>query len=94
MSNPIPALRMADELDCQQCWKPHAEEMRRLLSLALRHEAEAAQARRELFDAKALNQELLEALHWMKNAFIVDKSWEGTQLHNFVLSVIAKAEGQ
>ena len=62
MSNQIPALRMASELECQQCWKPHAEEMRRLLSLALRHEAEAAQARRELSDAKALNQELLEGM--------------------------------
>ena len=58
------ALRLSEILEggSDQFKKEAATELRRLLSESLRIEALHAQAQRELFDAKALNQELLEAL--------------------------------
>lgn len=66
----IEALSIAEKLDLE--WKNDAlnydtailaaAELRRLLSEALRIEALHAQAKRELFDARQLNKEMLDAL--------------------------------
>lgn len=92
MSAQPEALRLADYMENNPHWhdaseweKEAAAELRRLLFEALKIEALHAQAQRELFAARQLNRELLEAL----KSFVdfPEDTFDGVEDFPFTMSV-------